>query len=182
MILVLGLGNPGKRYEKSRHNVGFSLIDRVAKELSLTFTYDSKSTMEKAETVIEGQKVMFVKPLTYMNLSGNIFPYFRNENITLVIVCVDNMDLDVGKARFKYQGSSAGHNGLKSIIAHYGNDFYRLYIGVGRPSGETSDYVLSKITGSDKHKIDEVLNKCANALIEFLKTNNVEKMRHDISI
>lgn len=182
MILVLGLGNPGKKYEKSRHNVGFSVIDETLKRLNLTPTIDSKRNMEKASTVINGEKVMFVKPLTFMNASGDIFPHFRNEEISKVIVCVDNMDLDAGKARFKYQGSSAGHNGLKSIIAHFGNNFYRLYIGVGRPDTEVCDYVLGKITGSDKVKVDEAVERASNALLHFLENGDTEKMQRELSV
>lgn len=182
MILVLGLGNPGKKYEKSRHNVGFSVIDETLKQLNLNSTLDAKKSMEKATTVINGEKVMFVKPLTFMNASGDIFPYFRNEEISKVIVCVDNMDLDAGKARFKYQGSSAGHNGLKSIIAHFGNNFYRLYIGVGRPNTEVCDYVLAKITGDDRVKVDEAVERSSKALLGFLENGDMEKMQRELSV
>lgn len=182
MILVLGLGNPGKQYEKSRHNVGFSVIDAILKCLNIQSSVDAKHNMEKASTVINGEKVMLVKPLTFMNNSGDISPYFRNENIDMLIVAVDNMDLDVGKARLKYQGSSAGHNGLKSIMAHFGNNFYRLYIGVGHPSGDVKDYVLSKITGSEKLLVDERVDRAARVILDFIADKDLERAQRELSL
>ena len=173
MTLILGLGNPGKQYEKSRHNVGFSVIDLLAKDNNVLLKKAFNKPFEQGRLKIKDEEILLIKPLTYMNASGDIFPYFRNENITTVIVCVDNMDLDVGKARLKFGGSSAGHNGLKSIIAHYGNNFYRLYIGVGRPNGDVVSHVLGNLTKDNREKLDNVIEKCSKVLLDFILTHDL---------
>lgn len=182
MTLILGLGNPGKQYEKSRHNVGFSVIDEFANKIGITLRKVPNKPYESAKTKIANEDVMLVKPLTFMNASGDIFPYFRNENIKRVIVCVDNMDLNVGKVRFKFAGSSAGHNGLKSIIAHYGNDFYRLYVGVGRPDGDVINHVLGSLSKDDRTLLDSKIKKTVDVLINFIQTNDFERAQRDLSL
>ena len=181
MIIVLGLGNPGKQYEKSRHNVGFSVLDECAKELNLSFR-ETKKQYAITETSINNNRVSFVKPLTFMNLSGNILPYFSSEKIDKLIVVADNIDLELGKARFRFSGSSAGHNGLKSIIAHYGNDFYRLYIGVGRPEGDVINHVLGSMQKEERVILDNVIHNAALSLIKYLKTDDKEAFSRDLSI
>lgn len=182
MIIVLGLGNPGKQYEKSRHNVGFSVLDECAKKLGLSFRENVKKSYSICDTLINNTKISFVKPLTFMNLSGNIFPYFSSEKIDKLIVVADNMDLAVGKARFRFQGGSAGHNGIKSIMAHYGNDFYRLYIGVGRPEGDVINHVLGSVQGEEGAILDKVIHSASLSLIKYLNTGDKEAFSRDLSI
>lgn len=182
MILVLGLGNPGKQYEKSRHNVGFSVIDSLLKKLNVNLVKASGKQYESVKVKIGDKSVMLIKPLTFMNLSGDIFPHFRNIEIEKLIVCVDNMDLDVGKVRLKFGGSSAGHNGLKSIISHYGNNFYRFYVGVGRPDGDVNSHVLGKLNKTDREHLDSVIDKTSTVLIDFIKTDDLEKAQRDLSL
>ena len=181
MIIVLGLGNPGKQYEKSRQNVGFSVLDECAKELNLSFR-ETKKQYAITETSINNNRVSFVKPLTFMNLSGNILPYFSSEKIDKLIVVADNIDLELGKARFRFSGASAGHNGLKSIIAHYGNDFYRLYIGVGRPEGDVINHVLGSVQKEERVILDNVIHNAAISLIKYLNTDDKEAFSRDLSI
>lgn len=182
MTLILGLGNPGKQYEKSRHNVGFSVIDSLAKKLGVKTTSIKGKPYESVETFVGREKVCLCKPLTYMNASGDIFPYFINKNVTNVIVSVDNMDLDVGKVRLKRGGSSAGHNGLKSIISHYGDDFYRVYIGVGRPQGDVNSHVLGALSKDDREKVEHIVDKVADVLITFVQDFDIAKAQYDLSL
>lgn len=182
MILVLGLGNPGKQYEKSRHNVGFSVLDECVKNTNLSFRENLKKSYAICDTTIGEKKVSFVKPLTFMNLSGNILPYFSSEKIDKLIVIADNMDLALGKARFRFGGGSAGHNGIKSIIAHYGADFYRIYVGVGRPDENTNDYVLKAPQGENKIILDKVIQNTAKSLLKYLETNDGDALSRDLSI
>jgi len=141
--LIVGLGNPGKKYELNRHNIGFLVIDYLIDE----FNASKISSKFKGE-LFKASEYLFLKPHTFMNLSGESvklvkdFYKIPNENI---IVIHDDIDLKVGALRFKRGGSSGGHNGLKSIDNNIGNDYYRIRIGVGRPERkeEVVDYVLS---------------------------------------
>ena len=121
--LVVGLGNPGSKYHETRHNVGFMAIDLMAKELGLTFSEEKTFKAEVASTFLNGEKVYFVKPTTFMNLSGlavrALLAYY-NIPMEDFIVIYDDLDMEVGKLRFRQKGSAGGHNGIKSIIAETG--------------------------------------------------------------
>ncbi len=147
MKLVVGLGNPGGQYEGSRHNVGFRVADLLGRRRSAKFK-KGKFNSELADVVIGSERVLLLKPLTYMNNSGiavrECIDYF-NIPIDQIIVVYDDMDLDLGRIRVRYKGGSGGHNGIKSIIAHLGTEnFSRIRVGIGRPApgSDSINFVL----------------------------------------
>ena len=178
--LVVGLGNPGSKYHETRHNVGFMAIDLMAKELGLTFSEEKTFKAEVASTFLNGEKVYFVKPTTFMNLSGlavrALLAYY-NIPMEDFIVIYDDLDMEVGKLRFRQKGSAGGHNGIKSIIAETGTqEFDRIKIGIGRPQkGMTVvNHVLGKFSEDDYAMILLTLDKVETALHHYLKTNDFE--------
>lgn len=172
MKLIVGLGNPGKEYKNTRHNIGFMVLDRVSKELGFSFTKDVKKKCEIAQTMIGGQKVIFIKPTTYMNLSGDslrvVMDYYDIDVDDILVIC-DDLDMPTGKVRFRKSGSSGGHNGLKSIIANIKTqDFKRMKVGIDR-SQNIIDYVLGDFSKQEKELIDNVLDISANIINDFIK-------------
>ena len=160
MKLIVGLGNPGKEYEKTRHNAGFMCIDKVATACNLRF--DTKKF--KAE---------LMKPQTYMNLSGEaVGACVRFYNIPIEDICVlvDDLDLPIGKIRLRMKGSSGGQNGLKNIIAHLGTqEFKRIRIGIGNNKLiDTKDYVLGKISKEDQTLFEDALQRASHAAVDFI--------------
>lgn len=183
MKMIIGLGNPGKQYDMTRHNIGFHVIDELAKQM------DAPAMQLKfngAYTIIhrpEG-KVMLVKPLTYMNLSGEcvapLMDYYDIDPDEIVVI-YDDLDLAPGKLRLRQKGSAGGHNGMKSLIAHLGTDtFNRIRIGVGRPTGgmKVSDYVLSSFSKEEQPLLDDMVKKSASACLEWLKSPFLDVMNH----
>lgn len=168
MKLIVGLGNPGKQYDKTRHNVGFEVIDYLSKHLQIPLD-QSKHKGLYGFGHIRGEKVFLLKPLTYMNLSGeSVRPLMEYYGIELedLIVIYDDLDLPVGRIRLRQKGSAGGHNGIKSIIAHVGSqEFNRIRVGVNRPSNgqAITDYVLSRFTKEEQEVIDQVVEKCSEA-------------------
>jgi PTH1 family peptidyl-tRNA hydrolase len=165
MKLIVGLGNPGNQYEKTRHNAGFMAIDVLLERFGFQKEdRDSKSQLYFSK--VDGEKVLFLKPLTFMNLSGQalseVMNYYKIK-IQDVFVIYDDKDLPVGKFRFRSNGSPGGHNGIKNIISHVGTEnFNRLRIGVGTPVNgiKIIDWVLMKLKDEEIKIIkDEVLNK-----------------------
>ncbi len=144
--LVVGLGNPGTRYASSRHNVGFMVADRFAKQHHLEFAR-KRFNAQYAEGQVEGNRVIVVKPQTFMNSSGDavgkFFSFFKIEPQKMLVI-YDDLDLPLGKIRLRAQGSSGGHHGMESIISRIGtSDFPRLRIGIGRPNPDADvDHVL----------------------------------------
>lgn len=129
MKLVVGLGNPGDKYAKTRHNIGFEVINKLQKDLNIIGEKDKFQGL-LSEKNIDGEKVLFLKPQTFMNLSGNsiaaVINFYKIDVKNDMIVIYDDMDLPVGKLRVKEKGSSGGHNGIKSIISHLGDEFLRI--------------------------------------------------------
>lgn len=146
MKIIVGLGNPGANYARTRHNIGFSLLDCLASELGVHFSINKRFGAEVAQSSRNGTSLILLKPMTYMNLSGDPVSkalnfYKVTANNTLVVY--DDLDLEEGKVRYKEKGGHGGHNGMRSIIAQLGtSDFPRLKIGVGRPTRnpEVADY------------------------------------------
>ena len=173
--LVVGLGNPGDKYENTRHNVGFLAVD----ELGERGGFPIQRLKHKALTntaVIGGQRVLVMKPVTFMNLSGEAVgeaARFYKIAPDHVLVISDDVDLPLGKLRIRTVGSAGGHNGLKSIIQHLGTDqFPRLKIGVGgkpHPDYDMADWVLGKLQGEDKKVIDEAVKRAADAVECYLR-------------
>lgn len=181
MKMVIGLGNPGKQYENTRHNIGFQVIDELADRLNAT---SMQSKFNGMYTVIhrpEG-KVMLVKPLTYMNLSGEcvrpLMDYY-DVDVEDIIVLYDDLDFPPGELKLRQKGSAGGHNGMKSLIAHLGTDqFKRVRLGVGRPTNgmKIADYVLSNFSKEEMPEIQAMVEKGADACIEWLQTSFLEVM------
>lgn len=175
MFLIVGLGNPGKEYEKTRHNAGFMAIDKLAED-NCASSFKKKFQGLYTECEIAREKVILLKPQTYMNLSGNSVAEatkFFKINKDNVIVIHDEIDLEFGREKVKKGGGNAGHNGLKSIDAAIGNDFIRIRIGVGRPStkNEVSDYVLGNFSKAEKEQLDDIMDKIAKIVEEIIDEN-----------
>lgn len=171
--LIVGLGNPGKKYQHTKHNVGFDTLDLLAKGMNEKF---KRSIRFNAE-IIKGSKYVLLKPLTYMNLSGNsivkVMKYYDLDPEDILVI-YDDLDLPVGKIRIRFQGSSGGHNGMKSIIQHIGQDFNRIRIGVGRKEGvAVVNDVLGKLSKTDRKMVDEVIEKSKDASLDFINGKEV---------
>ncbi len=169
MKVIVGLGNPGTEYDKTRHNMGFMCIDRIADVNNINIIeHKFKAIIGKG--FIAGQKVILCKPLTFMNNSGEsvreVLDYFKLSAADDLIVIYDDIDLDVGKMRIRERGSAGGHNGIKNIIAHTGTqDFKRIRVGVGaKPEGtDLVKHVLGHFNAEDTATLKEVFDKVADA-------------------
>lgn len=185
MLLIIGLGNPGKEYKETRHNAGFLAIDEIAEKFSFSAP-QSKFHGEFLQGEVGDTKICALKPQTFMNKSGISvseaanFYKIKPEN---VIVFYDELDLVPGKLRVKQGGGAGGHNGIKSIDSHLGNNYWRVRIGIGHPGDKdmVSKYVLSKFTNKEK----EVINSSINALAEafpLLAEGETEKFMTKVAL
>jgi len=175
MYLIAGLGNPGDKYTKTRHNIGFLVIDEITKNLSTTNINNQnfKSITSKSASCI------YSKPQTFMNLSGesilNIVEYYNipNEN---VIIVHDDLDLAFGTVKFKLGGGHGGHNGLRSIDSHIGKDYIRVRIGIGKPAvkGDVANYVLSNFSKEEFEILEDVISHTIKAIDALQKLPLVE--------
>ncbi len=161
VYLIAGLGNPGREYENTRHNTGFSVIDVIAEKNGIVFSERRQKGLIGKGT-IEGERVMLVKPQTFMNLSGEclrgLTEYYKIDERTRLIVIYDDVNLDVGQLRIRKKGSAGGHNGIKNIIAHMGHDvFQRIKVGIGKKpdAWDMIDYVLGHFNEAERKKIAE---------------------------
>lgn len=175
MFIIAGLGNPDEKYQGTRHNVGFDVVDRLAEKYQIAVdTKKHRALIGKG--VIEGQKVLLVKPQTYMNLSGesirSIVEYYKIDPEEELLVIYDDISLEVGQLRIRRKGSAGGHNGIKNIIAQLGTDtFQRIKVGVGeKPKGyDLAAYVLGHFHGEDLELMEEGYEKAISATEEILK-------------
>ena len=171
MYIIAGLGNPGAKYAGTRHNVGFDTIDILADKYGIALDFEKHKAV-CGKGVIEGNKVLLVKPQTFMNLSGEsiqqIVSYYKVDPNEELIVLSDDIDLDVGRIRVRPKGSAGGHNGLKNIIALLGTDgFARVKIGVGaKPKGwDLADWVLGHFEKEDQDTIRDSKTRAADAVV-----------------
>lgn len=172
MKLIVGLGNPGKEYEKTRHNSGFMAVDKIADMLSVAVNKKECLALT-AKTTYRNQQVVLMKPQTYMNNSGeairNFIDYYHVD-ISDILVIYDDLDLKYGQLRLRTKGSAGGHNGIKSIIAQLKtNEFKRIRIGIEKdPNIPVIDYVLGKTVKEKQDLYEKSINKAAKAAIEFI--------------
>lgn len=170
MFVIAGLGNFGKEYENTRHNVGFDVIDKLSEEEKIG-VLEKKHKAIVGKGIVAGEKCILAKPLTYMNLSGEsigeMVNYYKVDETTELIVISDDISLEAGQIRIRKSGSAGGHNGLKNIIAHLGHEkFIRIRVGVGeKPKGwDLADYVLGHFSGNERKLMEETYSMAAEAI------------------
>ena len=176
MYIIVGLGNPGKQYENTRHNVGFNVIDILAEEYGISVT-KMKHKALIGEGRVGTEKVVLVKPVTYMNLSGEslaeIYNFYKVETSNIVVI-YDDIDLDVGKIRIRKKGSGGTHNGMRSIVKCLGTtDFPRVRIGVSKPEPgrDLANFVLSRFRKEEQADLEIGLEKAYKAVEAMIKEN-----------
>ena len=179
MYIIAGLGNPTMQYEGTRHNAGFDVIDALADKYNISVD-GRKNRAYIGKGIIEGQKVLLVKPQTYMNLSGEsiggLVDYFKIDEEQDLIVIYDDISLSPGQIRIRKKGSAGGHNGIKNIIAHLGTqEFPRIKVGVGDkpPRMDLADYVLSRFSKEDREKMEQAFKDAAEA-VEVMITEGAD--------
>ncbi len=183
MILLVGLGNPGTEYALTRHNVGFMAVDEIVRRYSFD-GWTKKFKGEICAGTIEGEKVLALKPHTYMNLSGEAVlsaASFYKIPPEKIYVFHDDMDLPVGRIKVKQGGGSGGHNGLKSIDAHLGQNYHRVRIGVDKPvmREQVVSWVLSKFAPNDKQTLDDLIIKISD-YIPLLLTKDANSFMNKV--
>lgn len=181
MKCIVGLGNPGKKYEMTRHNVGFLAIDRLAEKHGIQVN-EAKFNAVIGTGRINGERVVLVKPLTYMNLSGEavrpLLDYYKIDVQDLLVI-YDDLDLLPGKMRFRPKGSAGGHNGIKSLIQHLGTqEFKRLKLGIGRPPQpiKVVDWVLMNYRKEELVELNEMVEQAAEAAADYVDTDWIALM------
>lgn len=174
MYLIVGLGNPGRKYEGTRHNMGFDVIDYLIEKYNIP-QGGVKFNAMYGKGIIGGQRVILAKPLSFMNLSGgpvgDLVNYFKVDPETELIVIYDDIDLEPGQLRIRVKGSAGGHNGIKDIIKRLGTDkFLRIKVGVGaKPKDwDLADHVLGHFTPDDRKIVDEAIKKAGDAVDKML--------------
>lgn len=172
MKLIVGLGNPGKKYEKTRHNLGYRVVDTLADSLGFNIDKEAFNGLY-AKEVIFGEPIILFKPTTFMNLSGTAVQEIKNYfNIDLqdIIIIYDDMALEPGRIRLRLAGSSGGHNGIQNIIEQLKTeDIKRLRIGIGEPAYTGVDYVLGKPTKEEAKLIEIAIGEASEAIKEYLR-------------
>ena len=175
MKLIVGLGNPGKEYEKTRHNIGFMVLDKIAGKYKVSFSKNKFKGLY-GEFSLDGEKIILLKPQKYMNLSGEVIGeflrFFKISNNDLLIFH-DDLDLPLGKIRIRPTGSSGGHNGLKDIEKNIGTkDYPRVKVGIANDKNiDTKDYVLGKFSSDDIQVISKSVDTCVCIFDDFLKND-----------
>ena len=179
MYIIVGLGNPTKEYQGTRHNVGFDVIDAIANAYNITVESKEKRAYV-GKGIIAGQKVLLAKPQTYMNLSGEsvrgLLDYYKIDEESELIIIYDDVSLDVGQLRIRKKGSAGGHNGIKSIISHLGhNVFMRIKVGVGEKPKQydLADYVLGHFSKEDRVIMEDGYKNAIKA-VEMILLGDVD--------
>lgn len=184
MKIIVGLGNPTTKYNKTRHNVGFDTIEQLAKQQNINIK-EGKYKGLLGKGVIAGEKVILVKPLTFMNLSGecvgSIVDFYKANPATDLLVIYDDISLEPGNLRIRAKGSAGGHNGMKNIIAHLGTEeFPRIKVGVGdKPiNGDLISHVLGRFSPEDRVDVDHTIDKACEA-VETWITKGIDQAMND---
>lgn len=180
MKAILGIGNHEKEYSNTRHNLGFLVVDKLSEIYNTSFKPSREYLSGK--TKIKGEQVLFVKPLTFVNLSGiaaiNVVSDYEIKIENFLVIC-DDFNLDFGKIRIRKSGSDGGHKGLASIIYHLGTEeFPRLRIGIGPCIGDATDFVLSEFTEEEKMALNDIIDRAVNSVSVFVK----EKIEKTMSV
>lgn len=181
--LIAGLGNPGPKYEATRHNVGFWFVDQLAHSKGAGFRHENKFHGEVCSLTLEGNKIWLLKPQTYMNHSGQAvraIAQFYKIPAEAVLVVHDELDIPPGTLRVKQGGGHGGHNGLRDIISHIGKEFVRLRIGIGHPgnSRDVTNYVLGRAGAAEQTDIEQALQDAAHYLPLILQGEMQKAMNH----
>jgi PTH1 family peptidyl-tRNA hydrolase len=180
--LVVGLGNPGRDYESTRHNAGFWMVEELARRHGGTFRLEPRFRAELARIRLAGRELWLVKPQDFMNNSGRVtaaVASFYKMAPEAILVAHDELDLPPGELRLKYGGGAGGHNGLKDLIAHVGEGFWRLRIGIGHPGTreQVTPYLLGRIGAAERAPIDEVIPAAAD-IVPVLLEQGAERAMH----
>ncbi len=182
MHLIVGLGNIGEKYELTRHNVGFMVIDEMTKNLTTSNINNSNFN----STLLKSAYSLFSKPTTYMNNSGlavnSIKDYYKIENEDIIVIH-DDLDLPFGTVKFKIGGGHGGHNGLRSLDAHIGKDYIRVRIGIGKPQdkSQVANYVLSNFSKEELNKLEDIIPHTIKA-IESLKSEEIDQVKSKFTL
>jgi PTH1 family peptidyl-tRNA hydrolase len=179
-LVLAGLGNPGDKYQGTRHNIGFEVLDNLAKQHNFDdFTLKKDFKALFSQQVISGNRVILIKPHTYMNDSGvairSVLDFYKIPPSNLVVIH-DELDIPFGQIRTRVGGKSAGHNGISSIIEHCGEDFGRIRVGIKNsttPKGDTSDFVLKKFSNQEKQNLPALINEVSVVATEYLYSNQL---------
>lgn len=183
--LIVGLGNPGSQYADTRHNAGFWFVENLADRFNINLSFDKKFNGQVGRGMIFGQEVRLLLPETFMNRSGQaVAPLAKFYNIQAdeILIAHDELDIGVGSIKLKTGGGHGGHNGLKDIVPHLGQDFHRLRIGIGRPahSSQVSNFVLGKPPASEKDHIEQAIACAVNALADVM-AGKLDQARNQIN-
>lgn len=177
MYIIAGLGNPGRQYSRTRHNVGFDTIDILADRYHINVDARKHKALYGKGT-IEGRKVILAKPQTFMNLSGEsireLIDYYKADEEEELIVIYDDISLEPGQLRLRTKGSAGGHNGIKNVIQHLGTQvFKRVKVGIGeKPRGyDLADYVLSRFSKEEREFVEDAMERAADAVVKMLEGN-----------
>ncbi len=192
MWLIVGLGNPGTKYARNRHNIGFRVVDEVARRYGID-SWRNKFGGELATGMVKGERVALLKPMEFMNVSGNAVQraaHFHSVEPERIVVVHDEIDFPLARVKVKADGGHGGHNGLRSIIKHLGtNAFPRVRVGVGRPMREdgapaddsrVAGYVLSDFPAGDARDVDDMIDRAADA-IEVVVTTGVRPAMNEVN-
>ena len=186
MYIIAGLGNPTKEYEGTRHNVGFDVIDRLSERYNIDVTMEKHRALI-GKGMIAGQKVILVKPQTYMNLSGesirSVIDYYKVDPESEMLIIFDDISLAPGNIRVRKKGSAGGHNGIKSIISSVGtSNFMRIKVGVGeKPQGwDLADHVLGRFSGEDRARVEEAIRDAEDAAVLMIQ-GEADKAMNDFN-
>jgi PTH1 family peptidyl-tRNA hydrolase len=174
IYLIVGLGNPGRRFREDRHNIGFMVLDHILTRMELTFSRSQQNALV-TDGVIGGHKIFFAKPQTFMNNVGkSVAPLIRYYRIPLehLLVVYDDLDLPLGTLRIRPQGGSGGHRGMQSILQHLGSEYFpRMRLGIGRPPGQMdpADYVLQSFSKDEMGEVDFTLERAVDAVEVYIR-------------
>ncbi len=173
MYLIVGLGNPEEDYSNTRHNMGFDTINKIAKEYGIEIN-KKKFKGLYGNGIIEGKKVILLKPQTYMNLSGEsiqeIVDFYKIENENIIVI-YDDMDIDLGTIKLRKKGNPGSHNGMKSVVKYIGTEFPRVKIGIGKPQDEDFiKYVIGPIPKEEKEMLEKSTTRAKEAVVEIIKS------------